>query len=61
MTPHAHKEGLDLVKGGRVDDLTVVELETYPEIIHEQREAGHHGRDAPWPAELVAGSGLRCE
>ena len=36
-----------------MDEFAVVEDETYPEVVHEDREAGHDGDDDPWATELI--------
>ena len=57
VLPHTPEEGLDVIDRGGVDEFTVVEDETYPEVVHEDGEAGHDSEDAPWSTKLEPGAG----
>jgi hypothetical protein len=50
--PHLVDEWLNSGNGSRVDELAVIEPETYPQVVHEHRKADHHGGDSPWSAKL---------
>lgn len=54
MLPHATKEGLEVVYRGGPDQLTIIEPQTNPKVVHEDREASHDGHDAPWATKFVA-------
>ena len=51
--PHSLKERNDIVDGIWRDQLSVVEPETNPQVIHENRKPDHHGGNAPRPPKLI--------
>lgn len=53
MLPHASEERYNVIAGLREDYLTVVEHKTYPQVVHEDRESRHDGKDAPGSAKLI--------
>ena len=53
VLPHSPKEGYNVIHRRGPDELAIVEPEAYPKIIHEGREADHHGRDSPWASEFI--------
>lgn len=53
MLPHAPEERLNVVDRGGANEVAIIEHEAYPEVVHEDGEAGHDGNDAPWTAELI--------
>ena len=55
MGPHVVEERYNSIDRSRDGEAAVIEPETYPEIVHENRESDHHGSDAPWSAELPPG------
>jgi hypothetical protein len=54
MVPHAKKKGLYIIHRFWEDQLAVVEPQTDPEIIHQDREARHNGDNAPGPAKFIS-------
>lgn len=54
VTPHPSEKRNKVVGGTGVGDLSVVEDQTYPEVIHQDREEGHHSSHAPWASKLVS-------
>ncbi len=45
MVPHSEQERPDVLKRRGMNKLSVVEPQADPEIIHEQGEPSHNGRD----------------
>lgn len=54
MVPHTPEERLDIIDGGGVDKGAVVEDQADPEVVHQNREAGHDSEDPPWSTELIS-------
>ncbi len=61
MLPHAPEERLDVIDGGGVYKGAVVEDQADPEVVHQDREAGHDGEDTPWTTELIPGRRMRVK
>lgn len=57
MPAHSVQEGDDVVEALGDDELAIVEPEANPEIVHQDREERHHGRDAKRTAKLVSDVG----
>ena len=53
MTPHTCKERVDVAERVGVNELPVVKPETYPKVIHKDREAGHNRDYTPWSSEFI--------
>ena len=51
---HSQEERLDIIQRVGMNELPVVEPETDPEVIHEQREKSHHKGDANGATKLIA-------
>lgn len=54
MSPHAPEERRDVVDGGGVDELAIIEPQANPEVVHKDRKSTHNGTDAPWSTKFVA-------
>lgn len=51
---HSQKERLDVDQRLGTDQLSIIEPEADPEVIHKQREKSHHERDANGATKLIA-------
>lgn len=68
MLPHTAEERRNVIDRVRGDELTIVEHETNPEVVHENWKSGHNCQNAPWPTKLIpknasrsAPSRVRCQ
>ena len=54
MCPHASQERLDVLTGGRIHELAIIEPEADPEIVHQAGEECHDSKCTPRSTELIA-------
>ena len=54
MLGHSQEERFDIIQRPGMNELSIVEPEADPEVIHKQREKSHHESDANGATKLVA-------
>lgn len=51
---HSQEERVDIIHRLGMDELSIVEPQADPEVIHEQREKSHHEGDANGATKFIA-------